>query len=187
MHEKTIETTPIFKGRILKLEVLDVELEDGTRTTREVIRHGGAVAAVARRDPDQFIFVRQFRKPVEGYITEVVAGTLNPGEDPDACLRREIEEEIGHHTQRLYRLGYIYPSPGYMDEKIHIYLADVIPGETLHSQDPDERVESVTLSRDHFEGMIRNGEIHDAKTLSAWHLFTIRERTNSADARTIHS
>ena len=183
MYEKTIEITPIFEGRILKLEVLDVELEDGTRSTREVIRHGGAVAAVARLDADQFIFVRQFRKPVERCMTEVVAGTLNPGEDPDACLRREIEEEIGHRTQRLYKLGFIYPSPGYMDEKIHIYIADVVPGETFHSQDPDERVESVTLSRDQFEGLIRNGEIHDSKTLSAWHLFTVWDGTESMHAK----
>ena len=183
MHEKTIETTPIFEGRILNLEVLDVELEDGTRTTREVIRHGGAVAAVARLDRDQFIFVRQFRKPVERCMTEVVAGTLNPGEDPDACLRREIEEEIGHRTHRLHKLGFIYPSPGYMDEKIHIYIADVFAGETTHGQDPDERVESVTLTRDQFEGLIQKGEIQDSKTLSAWYLFTRWDGTTSIHER----
>lgn len=171
MIESTIHTTTAFQGRLIRLEVLDVELEDGTRTTREIVRHPGAVAVVAQLPDDRLLFVRQYRKPVEQFMIEVIAGTLDPGEDPAACARREVEEETGHRALELHRLGSIFPSPGYVDEEIHVFAARVEPADTARGPDEDERVEPVVLTVEAFRRKVRENEIRDAKTLAAWHLF----------------
>ena len=126
---------------------------------------------MARLADGRFLLVQQYRKPVEQVVTEVVAGTLEAGEDPDLCVRREIEEETGHRTVSVHRLGHIYPSPGYLDEKIVVYAADVEPADTELGQDHDERVVAVTRTADEIAEMIRSGQITDAKTISCWYLY----------------
>ena len=171
MTESTIHTKSVFEGRLIRLEVLDVELEDGTRTTREIVRHPGAVAVVAQLPDDRLLFVRQYRKPVEQFMIEVIAGTREPGEDPVACARREVEEETGHRASDMRRLGSIYPSPGYVDEEICVFAARVAPADTTCEPDEDERVEPVVLTMDEIHRKVRDNEIRDAKTLAAWHMF----------------
>ena len=155
---------------MLRLEVIEVELEDGTRSQREIIRHPGAVAVLAHTAKGQCLLVRQYRKAVEEEMEEVIAGTLDPGEDPEACARREVEEETGHRVGRIERLGVIYPSPGYLDEKITVFRADVSPCMDPASADLDERVEAVTRDEQEIESAIASGAIRDAKTLAAWSL-----------------
>jgi len=90
MKEKTIKSRTVFKGRLLKIDVLDVEVEPGRRSIREIVRHPGAAVVLARRPDGMFIFVRQFRKPAEKIILEVVAGGLEKAESPVACARRDV-------------------------------------------------------------------------------------------------
>lgn len=176
VSERTLSSRLAFSGRLLKVEVLDVELEPGVRAVREVIRHPGAVAVVAECPDGRFVLVRQFRKAVEQALLEIVAGGLEPGETPEACVRREIQEETGHTVLSLHRLGSVYPTPGYNSEIIHLYHAAVSADRTPHHQgDHDERIAIEYVSRAQLDQQIQEGLICDAKTLSAWLLFTVRK------------
>jgi len=171
LYEKTLTKKTLYAGRILSLEVQEVELPDGTRAPRELIRHAPAVGVLARRPDGEFVFVRQFRKAVERVMLEVVAGICEPGELPAATAARELREETGYTAARLVELGSAFATPGYVDEQFTLFFAelDAVRGATEH--DEDERVEAVVLSRAEFERMIRAGEVCDAKTLAAWLLF----------------
>ena len=171
MEEKTLNTKKIYKGRLVDFEVLDVELPDGSTSVREVVRHPGAIAALALRDDGHFLFVRQYRKPVEQIMTEVVAGTLDPGEDPVLCAARELKEETGYEPVRLVHLGHIFPTPGYVSERIEVFFAEVAgdPGDT--ALDEDENVQLYPLTEEQFLTEVRAGNIPDAKTLAVWNLY----------------
>ena len=175
MHEKTISTKVVFKGRLLTIEVVDVELENGVRTTREVVRHGGAVGVLAQLPDSTFILVRQYRKPLECEMIEIVAGGLEPGEKPDACAVRETREETGYATASLVKLGVVALAPGYSAEQLHLFHARLAKaGESC--PDHDEFVQSVHLTEAEIDGMIGSNEIKDAKTVAAWHLWKARKK-----------
>lgn len=172
MYEKTIGSKTVFEGRILSVDVLDVELPDGRRSVREIIQHGPAVAVIARRRDGRFVFIRQFRKAMERICFEVMAGNCDPGEDPQAAAVRELKEETGYEPDSIQLLGPIYPSVGYCTERIDIFYADVHePGET--DFDPDEEIETVLIRADEMDQMIRANQVQDAKTLAAWMLYRI--------------
>lgn len=171
MHEKTLSVKTVYSGRILGLELQDVELANGTKAFREIVRHRGAVAVLARLPDGRFALVRQFRKPVEQEMLEVVAGNRGRDEDPEACARRELKEETGFEARQIRRLGFIYPSPGYVDEKIDLFFAEVDaePGST--HPDEDEHLDVLLLSREDIVRRMWAGEIHDSKTLATWLLY----------------
>lgn len=170
--ERTIASRTVFSGRLLTVEVLDVELEPGIRATRDIIRHAPAVALVAQCPDGRFILVRQFRKATEQFILEIVAGGIEPNENPTDCARREIREETGHEVLSLRPLGHIYPTPGYNNEIIHLYFAKVSAERDMHHQgDHDERIAVEYFTLDQFEYLLQQGQIIDAKTLAAWLLF----------------
>ena len=171
LFEKTLTKKTIYTGRILTLEVQEVELPDGTRAPRELIRHAPAVGVLARRPDGAFVFVRQFRKAVERVMLEIVAGICEPGEAPAATAARELREETGYTAAKLVDLGSAFATPCFVDVQVTIFLAEpaAVGGATEH--DVDERVEAVVLGRAEFERMLRAGEIIDAKTLAAWLLF----------------
>jgi ADP-ribose pyrophosphatase len=172
LFEKTVGSRPAFNGRLLKVDVVDVELPSGIRSTREIVRHPGAAAILAETQDGRFVLVRQYRKPVEKILIEAVAGTLHPGEDPDACAEREVLEETGYRVRRLTKLGAVYAAPGYADEMLHLYHAELHPSRGEARPDADEHVAPLLLSREQIEDGIRNGEIEDAKTLAVWLLWT---------------
>jgi ADP-ribose pyrophosphatase len=172
MYEKTISKKTVFEGRILSLDVLDVELADGRIGTREIIRHGAAVAVVARRRDGRFVFIRQFRKAMERICFEVMAGNVDPGEEMEAAAIRELKEETGYVPDSIRFLSSIYPSVGYCTERIDIFCAEVHePGET--DFDPDEQIETVLITEQEMDNLIRSGKVDDAKTLAAWMLYKI--------------
>lgn len=174
MNERTVSITPEFKGRLFSVETVVVELEPGHRAKREIVRHPGAIAAVARVPDGRFVFVKQFRKPVEREVLEVIAGRKETGERPEDCAAREIKEETGHDVVALHSLGNLYPSPGYVDELIHLFLADLSETADIQNGDHDERITVEYLTREEFEAMVDGGLIDDGKTLAAWLLFTRR-------------
>lgn len=177
MHEKTLATRRAFDGRLLKVDVLDVELESGVKSVREIIRHPGATVVLARLPDGRFIFVRQFRKPLEREMLEVVAGTLDPGESPEQCAARELEEETGYRPAELVKLGVIVPAPGYTDEKLHCYYAPVKPERGEAVGDHDEAIEQVYLTEREIGELMASGGIEDAKTIAAWHLYLVKVRS----------
>jgi len=171
MDEKTIRMERVYDGRIVSLELHDVELHNGVRTKREIVRHGPAVAVVAETHDGRFAFVRQFRKPVERAMLEIVAGNCEPGEALDVSARREVREETGYDAESLERLGAIYPSPGYVDERIEIFYARLSEQPVGKDLDDDEHVELYVYDRREVLELIRSEGIQDGKTLAAWLLY----------------
>ena len=174
LFEKTLNVRTAFKGHAVTVDVIDIELPDGRRAVRECVRHKGAVAILARRPDGRFVFVRQYRKCIEQAYVEVVAGGIEEGEAPDVTAHREMREESGYLVRRLLPLGSIYACPGYSEERLHLFFAEVeeTPGAT--DFDPDENVETLLYTEDAVKEAILDGTISDAKTLAAWLLWNMR-------------
>jgi len=179
MKERTINSKRKFNGRLIKVDLLKVRLDNGRDARREIVRHPGAVAVLCRRPDGRFVFVRQFRKPIESTLLEVVAGTREPDEKPDVCARREVQEETGYKVVALKRLGSIYTAPGFCDERIEIFFAKIRSSGIKSCPDPDEDIELVCLDKKQFEAMIVSGRIKDAKTLAAWTMYKKAGRKKS--------
>ncbi len=167
MNEKTLSSQRVFDGRLLKIDVLEVELDNGRRARREIVRHPGAVAIWARAPDGRVVFVRQFRKAIEQELLEVVAGTLEIGETPDACARREIREETGYAVKIMSPLGSIFTAPGFCTERIAVFYAELMENGPA-DPDPDEQLGVVLLDEVDWKAMISRGAVQDAKTWAAW-------------------
>ncbi|MCQ2402630.1 MAG: NUDIX hydrolase [Lentisphaeria bacterium] len=168
LMEKTLDATTIYDGRIVRLEVLNVELPDGRKVRREVARHCQAVAILARRPDGKFIFVRQYRKPIDAAILEIIAGCMEAGEEPEVSARREVAEETGYDVVKMKKLTSIVSSPGFCDEILHLFYAELTPRAHAQDQDPDENVYAVEFTEEEITQLILGGEISDAKTIAAW-------------------
>lgn len=171
-EEKKISSEHIFKGRVVDLYVDEVLLPDGTRSKREYIRHSGGAAVLFIKD-GKAALVRQFRYAYGEETYEIPAGKLNQGEDPEEAALRELTEETGYRAENCSHLIDIYPTPGYTDEVIHIYLATEgrFVGEHL---DEGEFLNCSYISLCELEGMIDRGKIKDAKTVAAYYSYIIK-------------
>ena len=177
LTEKTLNCERKYTGKIISVDLVDIELPDGRKAKREVIRHGNAVAILARRTDGKFVFVRQYRKAAEEALIEVIAGGLEPGEDPVEGAKRETAEETGYDVTSIRYLTTTICTPGYCEERIHLYFAELSATAHAQDQDPDENVYPVALSESEVEDGIRNGTIFDAKTLAAWTCYKITHMT----------
>jgi nudix-type nucleoside diphosphatase (YffH/AdpP family) len=153
----------VYRGRILNLRVDQVEFDDGKFTAREVVEHRGAAAIVPLLQ-DKVVLVRQFRYAAGSELLEIPAGTLEQGEDPEACARRELEEETGYKCDELRKMFECFMAPGYSTEKIHFYLARNLEPSKMRTED-DERIQTELIPIAAAMERIRKGEIHDAKTV----------------------
>jgi ADP-ribose pyrophosphatase len=166
-----VATRRVFTGRAINLDVDTVRFPDGSIGELEIVRHPGASAIVpflsdpAGEDP-QVLLIRQYRYAAGEYIYEVPAGTLDDGESPDECARRELREETGCTAERVEHMYTIYTTPGFTDERIHLYMAvGLTRGEAGREADEFMEVEAVSLSR--ALEMIERGELRDAKSALA--------------------
>ena len=166
MEEKITQSTEIFKGRIVHLQVHDVQLPNGEMSKREVIHHSGAVGMIVTDAEQNVLLVQQFRLPVGKVMWEIPAGTLEPDEEPEACAVRELQEETGYKPLELIGLGGIHPAPGYTTEYIHIFWAREFVESKLES-DADEFVEASWKPLTDAIAMISSGDISDSKTITA--------------------
>ena len=167
MNEKTLNSQIVYDGKIITVRRDEVELANGRKSFREVVEHSGGVVIVALKG-DSILFVKQFRYPIKEVITELPAGKLEKGEDPDAACERELEEETGYRAKHWTSLGYIYTSIGFCDEKLYIYLAQELEFIGEHPDD-GEILENYEYKIKDVEEMIQNGKINDAKTICAIH------------------
>jgi ADP-ribose pyrophosphatase len=165
-----IERRPVHRGRVLDLGVDTVRFPDGSTGELEMIHHSGAAAVLpVLSDPDgpdpQIVLIRQYRYATGGWLYEVPAGRPDrPGEPWDECARRELREEAGLEAGELRSLTSIWTTPGFTDERIHLFMAtQLTAGQTR--LDADEFVETVALPLSEALRMVRDGEITDAKTL----------------------
>lgn len=164
--EKKLFSELIHQGKIITIRFDTVLLEDGKLTGREVIGHPGGVGVLAIDEQDRVLFVRQFRYAYDREILELPAGKLEKGEDPAQCGMRELEEECGYTAGVFLPLGVAYPSPGILDEVLHLYVAKQL---TKTGQNLDEG-EFLTVERIPYNEAVNrciSGEIQDAKTLVA--------------------
>ncbi|KOS62831.1 NUDIX hydrolase [Lysinibacillus agricola] len=167
-EEKTIKTTSIYDGKIVKLQIDDVTLPDGNVAKREIIKHPGAVAVIAVTDEGKLVLVEQYRKALERSIIEIPAGKLEPGEEPLVTARRELEEETGYGAQSFTFLQAFATSPGFADEIIHLFVAkDLYKIENKADLDEDEFVELLEVSLEEAHQMVADERIYDAKTAFA--------------------
>ncbi len=155
----------IYRGKRLVVERSLFPLPDGREREAVVVRPGGAVV-ILPMDGDFCYLIRQWRFAIGEYIIEAPAGTMEPGEDPIETARRELIEEAGIAAGELIPRGYIYTTPGFTDERIHLFEAHDLSPSRDHLPDDDEIIEPVRVPVTEVMRMIRDGEIVDAKTIA---------------------
>jgi ADP-ribose pyrophosphatase len=157
-------TKNIYTGRVVTLNIDTVRLPNGVTVDLETIRHPGAAAVVPIKDDGTVVLIRQFRHAAGGFIYEIPAGKLSPGEEPLQCAARELEEEIGYRASSFELLSSIFTAPGFADEVIHVYKAT---GLTKGRQqlDRDEVLEVVEMPLHLAIERIQDGTIRDGKTI----------------------
>ena len=165
-EEKTIESEQIYNGKVVQLRVDTVSLPDGRTKKREIVVHPGAAAIVAlvnegEGEGKEVLLVEQYRKAVESRTLEIPAGTLEEGESPEECARRELIEETGFQASKMDTLTEFYPSPGFSSEIIHIFKASGL--REVSDGEAELPIKFVRLSE--LLMKIRNGEIKDGKTV----------------------
>lgn len=165
--EKKVHSDYIFRGKIMTVRVDDALLPNGKPCKREVCEHVGGVGILPIDEDHTVTLVHQYRYPYETTTLEIPAGKMDQGpENALECGRRELAEETGLRAETMIDLGEIWPSPGFMDERLHLYCAKgLTQGET--NPDDDEFVEIVRMPFDELCERIASGEIHDAKTVAA--------------------
>ncbi len=174
-EEETVQSRRIYTGRTFKLLKDKVRLPNGVITAREVVDHPGAVAIVPLIDNKSVILVRQYRYAVKDTLWEIPAGTIEPGEQPLACAKRELAEETGYRAGSFELLFECYLAPGYSSEKITMYLAKKLSAENAKN-DEDEIIYAQSFEVSKALRMIIQNKIRDAKTISGLLFTTIRER-----------
>jgi ADP-ribose pyrophosphatase len=158
----------IHSGRVIDLDVDTVRFPDGSTGQLEMIRHPGAAAVVPfasdpQGDDPTVLLIQQYRYATNGPLIEIPAGRLNPGEDPAVCAGRELLEEVGVKAGRIERLTTIWTTPGFTDERIHLFWASDLTKDK-HAREPDEFIEVMPKSLSEALQLVRSGVITDAKT-----------------------
>jgi ADP-ribose pyrophosphatase len=163
-----IESETVHRGRVFTVQADRVRLPNDRTVTLDVVRHAPSVVVVPMPDPGHVILIRQYRYPVDGWLWEVVAGSIDEGESPEQAARRECHEEIGLRPERLTPLGLFLPVPGYCDEQMHLFRAEGLhaPDEAAEA-DPDELIVPHTVTLAEAWDMVGRGEIRDLKTAMA--------------------
>lgn len=176
MPEKKLSSQQIYSGRAVNLSVDTVEKASGKKATREVVEHSACIAAVVLDDQHNVLLVRQFRYPVGRFLLEIPAGGIDDGEEPQDCVRRELQEEIGYLPRKIDKLGGFYSIPGYGTEYLHCYLATNLVPSRLVAED-SQGIELVRVPTNQIPQLIASGEICDAKSIAALLTFLfIRQR-----------
>jgi ADP-ribose pyrophosphatase len=155
----------VFHGRIFRVFRENKKLPNGREVSFEEVDHPGA-ALIVPFIKNKVVFIRQYRAVIGKYIWELPAGKLDPGETPRACAKREIEEETGYVVGGLKKIGVIYTSPGFCNERIHIYKTECKDKKETR-RDEDELIRVRLLTGREIRKLFAAGKINDSKTISA--------------------
>lgn len=168
--ERKLSSEYVYRGRAVNLRVDLVEKANGRKTTREIVEHADCIAVVVLDEQDNVVLVRQFRHAVGRFLLEVPAGGIDPDEEPEDAVRRELQEEIGYFPRKINSMGGFYAIPGYGTEYLHCFLATDLAPKRLVAEDTDE-IEVVRVAPDQIPRLIASGEIRDAKSIAALLMF----------------
>lgn len=160
----TLDSRTVHQGRAFGTLRDRVRLPNGRETTMDVVRHPASVILVPMPDPERVILVRQYRYAVDGWIWELPAGNVEPGEDPEAAARRECAEETGRTPVTVERIGAFYPTPGYCDEVMIFYRLSGLAAESNLALDADEVLEPRVFLLHEARRMVAEGPVADMKT-----------------------
>ena len=164
-EEKTVKSEKIYEGTIINLRRDKVTAQGGT-SYREIIEHNGGAVIAALTEDKKLVMVRQYRKPADKVMLDVPAGKIDPGEMPLEAAVRELKEETGYTASKVEFLTEFYPSVGYSEERLYLYLCTgLTPGETCF--DENEAIEIEEIDLDRLFKMAMSGELDDAKTIIA--------------------
>jgi ADP-ribose pyrophosphatase len=156
----------LFQGPVFRVERFDVELPTGKTVSRDAVRHPGAVVLLPRLDDGRVLLIRNYREVVERWLSELPAGTLEPGETPDEAAPRELEEETGYRATTFTKLTEFLATPGICDERMVVFLAEgLVP--TAQRLDEGECIEVVPTPFEEALRMVEDGTIEDAKTIAS--------------------
>lgn len=162
--EKTLQSKELFKGKVFRVTLDQVELENGKTAPREIVHHPGGACIAPLTDRGEIYLVRQYRYALGQELLELPAGKLEPGEDPFNAAKRELEEECGLTADEYIDLQPLYPTVGYDSEVIYIWLAKGLHETQMHP-DEDEFVTPEKIPLEQAYQMVMNGEIRDGKTV----------------------
>ena len=174
--EPTVESKTIYEGRIVNLRVDTVRLPNGRLTTREIAEHSSTICVVPVDDENNVLLVRQYRKPTESQLLEIPAGGIEPGEDVQEAVLRELQEEVGYTADTLRHLCSFWIAPGWCTEYMYAYLATDLRQADLDADD-DENISVERVPLPDTIGLIEKGEIQDGKSIAAL-LMALRQREN---------
>jgi ADP-ribose diphosphatase len=167
----------VYEGRVFRVELDRVRVAPDRVLKMEVVRHPGSVVLIPQPSRDDVILIRQYRYVIRRWIWELPAGSLEPGERADHAARRECEEEIGLTPGRIRRLGTLYPTPGFCDEKMVFYRCDRLkPLSRPVAKDEDEQIEPRRFSIDAAWRLVARRQIVDMKTIVG---LTLLDRVNA--------
>lgn len=164
MTARVLSHRRVYTGKVLSLDVDEVEEPGGARAMREVVRHAESAAVLAVDDQQRIVLVRQFRYPINDLTWEIPAGLQDPGESAEEGARRELLEEVGADAGHMEPILTLYPTPGYSDEIVHLFRATRLKLGTARP-DADETIEAHWFSLEEARGMAERGEVRDARTL----------------------
>jgi len=160
---KLLSSETIYDGRIFKITRDRVDEPSGLRITKEVVRHPGAVVVLPVFPDGRILLIRQYRHAADQYLWELVAGRKEPDESFATGAARELKEETGYTARKMRKLTEVYPSPGFLTEKMEIFLAQGLTAGEANPED-DEKIEYKIVTLKEAERWIRTGKIRDAKT-----------------------
>jgi ADP-ribose pyrophosphatase len=174
--EKTLTSKLIYDGRAVKFRVDTVQMPDGRETTREIVEHTDCIAVIAL-DDNNVLLVRQFRKAIERELLEIPAGGIDPGENVEEAVLREMQEETGYLPRKLVRLCGFYSAPGYCTEYLHLYLATDLAPSRLFAEDT-EGINVVRVPLSEIPNLLASDKICDAKSIAGLYAFLDYRQTN---------
>ena len=156
----------IFDGKVFDIDRDRVRLPNGRQVAVDIVRHPRSVVLLPIPEPGHVVLVRQYRYAVNRYLWELPAGSVDPGEEPEAAAKRECHEEIGQIPETVVRLAALFPTPGYCDEEMLFFRVSglAVPDDAA-AVDEDEDIESKTFTLADAREMVRRGEITDMKTV----------------------
>jgi ADP-ribose pyrophosphatase len=162
---RVLSSTTIYEGPVFGIRRDEVIEPSGVRTMREVITHPGSVVVLPVLPDGRILLIQQYRHATRQYLWELVAGRMDPGETPRAAAARELIEETGYRAKRLRVFLDVFPTPGFLEERMFILLAEGLT-EGQAEPEEDEKIVSRAYHRTQLEEMIRGGKLRDAKSIA---------------------